>query len=88
MLRQVILMITLRLVKRFKLVELGGDRLIENLRLVQLIDVRPSDPLLLVVRIKNCRAILRAPVGTLSFLFCWNVDHREKHLQQLAIGNL
>ena len=88
MLHGVVLMIRLGLVETIERGDLRHDWRVKSLRLVQLLDVRLCDSLLIFVRIKNRRAILRAGIWALPIQFRRIVRDGEEHLEQLAVRNL
>ena len=64
--RDVILVIRLRFIERVADGGRGYNRMTEDLGLIELIDVGFCDTLLLVIRAKDCRAILCTVVGSLA----------------------
>src|ERR1044072_5266207 len=88
MIGQVILMIAFSFVKSFQGRHLGHDLLRKDFRLVQLRDVAFRDAFLLVVRVKDCRAILRAAVWSLTIQFRRVVRDCKEDFEQLAVSDL
>src|ERR1700730_508140 len=66
---------------------LGCDRPAKDLRWIELVDVGLGDPLLFRGSVKDCRAILRAFVRSLTIQLCRVMRDGEVHLKQLAVGN-
>jgi hypothetical protein len=64
----------------------GHDGPAKDLRLMELIDVGFSDPLLFGGHVKDCRAILSAFVRSLAVQLCRVMPDREVLLKQLAAG--
>jgi hypothetical protein len=65
--------------------DLRHDGRVEDLRLIQLLDVRLGDPPLLHVRVKDHGPVLRSDIGSLAVQLRWIVSHFEEHLQQLPV---
>src|SRR5438552_7388489 len=61
-----ILVVILGLEKLFQGFERRDDRTRENFRLVELLDIRRGDALLLIIPVKDCRAILPSGIGALT----------------------
>src|SRR5437870_8915808 len=81
-------MIFLSRVKTLESRNLGDDGLMEYFGVVQLLDVRFRDPLLLSVFIEDHGTILLAPVRTLAVQRDRIVRHGEEYLEQLSVGYL
>src|SRR6185312_4715887 len=58
------------------------------MRVVKLLYISLGDLFLLVIGIKNCRAILRPAIRALAIQFRGVMRYREEDLQQLPVGNL
>src|SRR4029077_17696477 len=88
MVLEVVLMVSLRWVEGLQRDNLGNDWLRINFCGIELSDVGFGDFSLLVVCVKNGRAVLRARVGSLPIELGGVVaDGKENH-QNLAVGNL
>src|SRR6266851_3534126 len=82
------LVIFLGRIKSFERNDLRDNGLPEYSGRVQLLDIRLADPLLVLRRKKNCRAILRAMVGPLLVQLCGIMCDGKEHLQDLPERNL
>ena len=81
-------MIGFRWIEHIQWLHLRHDRSTENLRLIQLIDICLSNPLLIGAVEKDCRAVLRPDIRPLPIQLGRVVGDREKDLQNLSVRNL
>src|SRR2546425_4102802 len=84
---RVVLVIILALVEALERRDLGDNRRIEDMRPVQLLDVRLRGLLLLIVRVKDHRAVLLADVWSLTVARRGVVRDREEDLEKLPVAN-
>src|SRR5215471_14424484 len=67
--------------------DLGDDRGIEYVALIELGDIALGDARLLGIDGKNCRAILRPDIGALTIELCWIMSDRKIDLQDPPIAD-
>lgn len=84
----IILVILLGGIKSVERHDLRHDRAAKNFRLINLIDVRVRDFLLVLIRVKNYGTILSSLVRALTIQLRGIVRDGEKYFQKLAHGNL
>ena len=85
--RGVVLVVGLGLEELLERLERGGDRLVENPRPLELLDVGLGDAALLVARVEDRRAVLRADVAALAVDLRRVVGDGEVDAQQLAVSD-
>src|SRR5215467_10551856 len=82
------LVVSLRWVKARERGYLGDDRLLEDLRFIELLDIRLGDAFLLIVLVEDCRAVLVAVIRSLPVQLRGIVRDAEEDLEQRAVGDL
>ncbi len=85
---RVVLMVVLCAIETLERRNLGDDGFGKDFGGIELGDVGPGDALLIIVHIKDDRAIGVADVGTLAVELRGIVGDGEKDAQQLSIGDL
>src|SRR6266498_751188 len=85
MMRKIVLVITLRFIKRLERRDFSYDGPVKHFGLVQLIDISLCNALLFFVTIKDRRAILRSGIRPLAIQFSWVMCDRKENLEKLAI---
>src|SRR5215831_15767774 len=81
-------MVVLGFVKSLERFERRGNRLRKNVSRVELLDVQLRCATLLLIGIKDGRAILPADIVALAVEMGWIVGNREENLQNLTVGHL
>ena len=85
MLIEEVLVVRLGGVERPQRYDRRDDSIRENFRVVELLDVRVRNPLLLAACEEDGRTVLRAAIGTLTIEFGWIVRYGEVHFEQLSV---
>jgi hypothetical protein len=86
--RGVVLMVVLGRIKACQLSELGDNRAVEHVSLIELRDIRLGNALLSFVSIENCRAVLCPDIRSLAVELGRVVRDGEIDTQNLSILNL
>src|ERR1700719_2654359 len=84
---RIVLVISLGLIEGLQRDDLGDDWTVEDMGLVQLVDVGLGHALLLVIGVKDRRAVLPARVRTLPIQLRRVVSDREKDLDDLTVSD-
>src|ERR1700680_1323144 len=82
-----VLVISLRRIETRQRDNLGDDWLLEQLRVINLLDVGLGDSLLLGILIEDGRAVLPAVIGALPVQLGGVVGNAEEDLQERAVGD-
>src|SRR5262249_11205396 len=88
MVDEIVLVVAFSFVERFQGDHLGDDPVPEEFGLIQLRNVAFGNALLFLVRIKDCRAILRAGIGALTIQFRRIMRYRKENFEQWAVSDL